>query len=170
MAEGLTRSEALSLLKKHGCPPDVIRHCLAVSDYAVSLAERIRANGHPVDVSFVESSALLHDIGRCNTHGIGHGIVGSEILRDHPRYARVCERHIGAGLTSGEAEELGLPVGDYVPETLEEKIVAHADNLMDGDRVVSLKEALQSLKERLGADHPQVARVAELGEYIRSLL
>ncbi|MGB2582023.1 MAG: tRNA (cytidine(56)-2'-O)-methyltransferase, partial [Thermoplasmata archaeon] len=60
----------------------------------------------------------------------------------------IIERHIGAGILEGEAVALGLPERDYVPETLEEKIVSHADNLIAGDRRVTLKETVADLIRR----------------------
>ena len=44
-------------------------------------------------------------------------------------YARVCERHTGAGLTAKEIAETGMPLPhiDLLPETLEEKLVCYAD-------------------------------------------
>ena len=96
-----------------------------------------------VDLQFLYDAAMLHDIGivKCNApsihcHGklpyIGHGVAGAEILRAEgldERYCRICERHTGSGLTANEIAErdLPLPRQDFVPETLEEKIVCYAD-------------------------------------------
>lgn len=166
----LTREDAISFLHENGCPENVIRHCTCVSSYARKLAVKIRGNGHLVDVSFVEVAGLLHDIGRCRTHDIDHGIEGANILADYPEYARVCERHIGAGLTRKEALEFGLPGKDYIPETLEEKIIAHADNLTVEDRIVTVDEAVINLRKHLGEGHPAMARVKKLAEEIEKLL
>ena len=61
---------------------------------------------------------------------------------------RVISRHIAAGLTHEEAHALGLPEGDYMPETMEEKIVCHADNLVSDDKVTTLQEALEDLNSK----------------------
>jgi len=150
--------------------PEVIKHCEAVSNYAVSLARKIRDRGHKVDVEFIEVAALLHDVGRSKTHGIDHGLAGAKILSDHPGFARVCERHIGAGLTKEEAEELGLPKKDFLPETIEEKIIAHADNMVRGSEAVSLKETTEFFEKRLGKNHPGVERVKKLSDEIKILI
>ena len=44
-------------------------------------------------------------------------------------YARVCERHTGAGLTQQQiiSQHLPLPHEDFLPETLEEQIICYAD-------------------------------------------
>lgn len=165
----LTREDAISILHKNHCPENVIRHCTCVADYSVKLATKIRETGHPVNVSFIEAAAMLHDIGRCKTHSIKHGIEGARILADYPEYARVCERHIGAGLTENEASGLGLPAKDYIPETLEEKIIAHADNVTVEDRIVSVDEALSHLEKHLGVGHPGLERVKALADEINRL-
>ena len=45
------------------------------------------------------------------------------------RYARVCERHTGAGLTLEDilSQNLPLPHRDLQPETIEEKLICYAD-------------------------------------------
>ena len=170
MASGLDREEALRLLIQVECPENVIQHCKAVSYYAVFLAGKIQDAGHDVDVGFIEVAALLHDIGRSKTHSLSHGIEGAKIVSGYPGLARVCERHLFAGLTSFEAKDLGLPEKDFLPETLEEKIIAHADNMMDDTRIRSIDESLPSLGKYLGLDHPAVDRVRKLALYINSLI
>ena len=166
----LSRDDALHLLKDF-CKEDIISHSLAVSGHAKSIAEDIKDKGYDIDVDFVEVAALLHDIGRCRTHGAGHGIEGARILRDIglEKYANVCERHIGAGLTSDDARSLGLPDGNYMPVTLEEKVVAHADNLAIGPRIVEISDAVDELKKKLGENHLAVQRVKELNDFIECL-
>ncbi|MBO7318136.1 MAG: phosphohydrolase, partial [Bacteroidales bacterium] len=65
-------------------------------------------------------------------HYIQHGIIGAQLLRAEglEAHARVCERHIGVGLTANDiiAQNLPLPHCDMLPETLEEKLVCYADN------------------------------------------
>ena len=61
-----------------------------------------------------------------------HVIEGERILKrlGFPREAKIAATHIGAGIPKGEAKGLGLPERDFVPETIEEKIVSYADNLV----------------------------------------
>jgi HD superfamily phosphodiesterase len=61
---------------------------------------------------------------------------------------RIIQRHLGAGLTEKEAELLGFPPGNYMPETLEEKIVTHADNLVDENGVRSVWDASADFERR----------------------
>jgi len=124
-----TPLECLQMLKDQGCSREVMQHCLAVRDVAVTIATLASA-----DVTLVECGALLHDLGRCKTHGITHGIVGAQLAQDLqlPKViVDIIETHLGAGIPREEAKQLGLPEKDYLPITLEQKIVTHADNLID---------------------------------------
>ena len=119
----------VDVLVKAGCAPDVVAHCHAVSQMAVSLAERMTVS---VDRELVRLGGLFHDIGRSRTHDIGHALAGVEIgttLGFSPEVLLIIERHIGAGISASEAVRLGLPGKDYLPLTREEKLVSYADNL-----------------------------------------
>jgi uncharacterized protein (TIGR00295 family) len=136
----------LAILREEGCPRKVLRHVTVVNMVAMAIARRCSA-----DLSLVDAGSMLHDIGRSRTHGPGHVSEGSAIIRERglpEELRRVVSRHIAAGLDAKEAEEMGLPPGDYMPETLEEKIVCHADNLVYDFRIVTLAEALADLKCR----------------------
>jgi uncharacterized protein (TIGR00295 family) len=142
--------EAFSLLKKYGASGSVIDHVKKVREYALEIAAC-----NDCDIELVEAGALLHDIGRSWTHGIDHAVVGAEILRKEgvdERIVRIVERHIGAGLTKEEAVYMGLPPKDYIPETIEEKIVCHADNLIGNKERISIHEAIQTAKEKWSPD------------------
>jgi uncharacterized protein len=166
----LNLEQARQLLELNNVPSNVIEHCLTVSVFAKEIAKKIKKNGHTIDIDFVESAALLHDIGRSKTHDIRHGIVGGKILSKYPRYARVCERHIGGGITKEEAAKLGLPARDYIPKTLEEKVVCYADKLVHGTKKVSLDETLEKFRMRLGKGHPAIGRIKGLDLEIRALI
>lgn len=170
--EEMNREDAVLLLKKVGCSAEVIRHSIAVEKIAVEMAEKIRNNGHQVDVEKVRIGALLHDVGRSKTHEIFHGIAGEKILKDLglEEFARFASCHIGAGIPRREAKKLGLPPKDFLPETLEEKIVAYADKLVAGDRRISLEEALEEFRLKLGPGHPAIKRLEELDAEILRLI
>jgi uncharacterized protein (TIGR00295 family) len=127
-----TREECLELLKEAGCTENVIAHCLAVEDLALRIARLANA-----DMRLVNAGALLHDIGRSRTHGVAHAVEGGNLARKlglDIKVIRIIERHMGAGIVPEEAEKIGLPPGEYIPETLEEKIVAHSDNLVEENK------------------------------------
>ena len=140
MSEIPDAKKCLVLLKKSGCSDEVIRHCIAVRDVAVRIARYAGA-----DVKLVEAGALLHDIGRSRTHSILHAVEGVKIAKQLGlpiSIIKIIECHIGAGLPKEEAALLGLPAKDYIPETLEEKIVSHADNLTDGDKRQKIEDKI----------------------------
>lgn len=168
----LSKEEALLLLREVGCSPEVILHSDAVAEESLKIARRIIANGHQVDLKRVEIGALLHDIGRSRTHGIRHGIEGGQILREKglEDFTGFAENHLGAGINAEEAMKIGLPKGDYLPASLEEKIVTYADNLLKSHEVMSYPEALNELREELGPKHPGVQRFEELHKEIQKLM
>ena len=108
---------------------------------------------------------MLHDIGifKCDAAGIQcfgtepyicHGRIGAELLRSEgfPRHARVCERHTGAGITKAQiiAQNLPLPQQDFLPETMEEKVICYADKFFSKthlDREKTIEQAEKSLSK-----------------------
>ncbi|WNY28646.1 hypothetical protein MmiEs2_08460 [Methanimicrococcus stummii] len=164
----ISREEALQILKDEGCDEKVIRHCITVSDKAVEVAKKNIEIGRDVDISLVEIGGLLHDLGRAKTHDMTHAIVGVKLAKKHDVEESVLEiikRHIGAGVTKEEAAALGLPDDDYIPRTLEEKIVAHADNLVKGTKVITLEKRNELLEEN-GADEDIIKRINDLAREI----
>jgi uncharacterized protein (TIGR00295 family) len=138
--------QCFEILKAEGCSPRVIRHVCTVNVVAMIIASRINA-----DRELVNAGSLLHDVGRSRTHGVRHVSEGVAIARarDLPEpLVRVISRHIAAGFTKDEAKAMGLPEGEYMPVTIEEKIVCHADNLVSDDKVTALQDALDDLNSK----------------------
>ena len=135
----------------------LLTHSRQVADRALAILAM-----HPewvesceVDPVFVEEAAMLHDIGVvfCDApkicckgkHAyIEHGYLGAEILRQEglPKHASVAERHTGTGITMEQivCEQLPIPLQDYVPRSLEERLICYADKFYS--------------KTRLGEDKP----------------
>jgi len=160
-------------LRRSGCTADVIRHCKAVMNLALEIAERCKEKGIDVDINLVKVGALLHDIGRSKTHSVDHAVVGAEIARSlelPPQIVSIIERHIGAGITADEAEKLGWPSGSYMPQTIEERIVAYADKLIESSRRVPINRTIQDFENKLGSNHPAVGRLKKLHEEMSGLL
>lgn len=135
------REFALDLLKILKIPLSVRRHSEKVADKAIEIAQKIKKV--KVDMNLIEIGALLHDIGRTKTHGFKHALIGGKILKQRGlsvKLARICETHILGGLDKEDAKKVGLPERDYLPSTLEEKIICLADKHMAGTREVSIQE------------------------------
>ena len=127
----------------------LLKHSMQVRDKALAILDNCQEETRVrIDRETVVIGALLHDIGirECDApsiecHGkqnyIAHGTIGAEMLRrygseqgmDLEAFARICERHTGSGLTAKEIRQQCLPIPeqDYLPETLEEKLVCLAD-------------------------------------------
>ncbi len=161
------------IYEKLNCDKKIFEHCKEVAKLASEIAEKISRNGIKLDKKAIIFGAFLHDIGRCKTHGIEHGIVGAEIAKKlgiDEKIVRIIERHIGAGIDRNEAKKLGLPEKDYIPECLEEKIVAYADKLLYGVKRITFEEALSRFKKMLGENHSSIKRLVELHREIESLM
>lgn len=153
----------IELLEKENTPENVIEHCKAVCRKAMKIA----ANFDDADTELIRKGALLHDIGRSKTHGITHAIEGVEIARKYgysQDVLNIIERHIGAGITAEEAVKLGLPEKSYVPETLEEKIVAHADNLISGTKEVDIDFVIKKWQRTIEDSKDNIDRLKKLDD------
>ena len=160
----ISREEALHILREEGCEEKVIQHCIVVADEAVRVALKNKEAGRDVDVSLVEIGGLLHDLGRAQTHGMDHAVVGVKLAKKYGIEQPVLEiikKHIGAGITPEEADFFDLPADDYMPRTWEEKIVAHADNMVKGRTVITLEKRNKILKEN-GAGKEIRKRIKDL--------
>jgi uncharacterized protein len=153
---------AKSLLEQAGCSKKVINHCVAVADFAVEIAEACRKKGLKVNVELVRIGALLHDVGRAKTHGVDHGVVGGQIAREFKlsdELVFIVERHVGSGITEREAKRLRLPVKSYVPKSLEERIVAYADKLIEGSRRLPVEVVVEKFRRDKNIPEAAVERL-----------
>jgi uncharacterized protein len=165
--------EALELLTQSGCSPQVIKHCKTVASIAMQIAKACQKRGLNVDVRLVRVGALLHDIGRSKTHSVNHVIVGAEIARSLglPKpIVSIIERHAGSGISKEEATKLGWPIKNYIPQTLEEKIVTYADKLVEGGRKAPIEQTIKKLSSELGETHPSIGRMRELHKEFLQLI
>lgn len=172
----MKEEDAIALLESAGCSKDVIEHCKTVAAYAREIAINIsksgKMKGHMIDIDAVYLGAMLHDIGRSKTHGIGHAVAGAEIAVENgleDKIVRIIERHIGAGIPREEAIALGLPDMDYIPVTLEEKIVAYADNLVFDKKVGTIDELVLNLRNKK-LDDKIILRFLELNSEIGAMM
>ena len=137
-----SRGVADYALECAGNHPEILLDDASFAPHCVTKAERLQ---------FIETAAMLHDVGivRCDAAGIQcfgtepyicHGRLGAAMLRDYAAdngieakemepFARVCERHTGAGLTAEDirSQNLPLPTADFLPETMVEKLICYAD-------------------------------------------
>ena len=151
----------LKILKQEETPENVIEHSKAVYKKAMV----IEANFKNADKDLIKKGALLHDIGRSKTHGISHAVEGAKIVKQYgypEEVQNIVERHIGAGITEEESVKLGLPKKSYIPQTIEEKIVAHADNLLSGTKDVDIDFDIAKWKRKIDKPEENIKRLIEL--------
>ena len=158
-----SNSKAFKILVEHG---------KQVANKALEAAEKV-PDLKP-DLDFIETAAMLHDIGIFLTHTpqfgcfgkhpyICHGILGSELLRKkgYPELALVCERHVGVGISIEDIQRhhLPLPERHLIPTSIEEQIVCYADKFFSKNgngrsAEKSIAEIIDSLR-RYGPDKVQ---------------
>lgn len=155
--------QAMALHKKYGSNERTIAHCRTCADISRLLCERAAAEGRTVDVEAATAGALLHDIGRSRTQLVDHGYVGAGILEEEGVDGVVVEivrRHVGAGISPEEAATLGFPRGDYIPETIEQKVVCFADKMLDGDRARPFEQEVKRFVKK-GHDVRRLMRLKQ---------
>jgi len=146
----LSRDESIDLLAEYGKGTAWTKHCLAVADSASRLGHVLKSR-YSIDQHYLWSAALLHDIGRCVTHDpVMHGVEGYNLLLKlgHEAEAFVCASHILFGLEAAEAMQFGLPAHDFIPRTIEERIVTLVDLMIEGDQPTTLDRRFSSLRKR----------------------
>lgn len=146
----LSRDASMRLLAEYGKRAAWVKHCIAVADLASRLGYALESR-YAIDWHYLCSAALLHDIGRCVTHDpIMHGVEGHNLLMKlgHEEEAFVCASHILFGLDSLEAAQFGLPAHDFIPRTIEERLVPLVDFMIEGDQPTTLDHRFSSLRKR----------------------
>lgn len=143
-----------------------MRHCRSVANLALDIARRKGLGLFPADI---EAAAMLHDIGIVRTdapgihcHGsepyLAHGRIGADLLRAEgapEEYARVAERHTGAGLTPEDVARMSPmlpPDRSYMPQTLLERLVCYADKFYSksGDMKIKPLERVRASLAKFG--------------------
>lgn len=174
-------TDCIRYLVEAGCKARVVIHCCTVRAVTDAICDGIK----DADRDLAVAGALLHDIGRSVDHSIMHAYNGSCIVRDlglPESLVDIVRKHTGAGLDEEDVKDLGLPAEDYMPSTLEEKIVAHADNMVSDNRVVPHTYSVYKLSskglyrgaERIELLHRELSQlygkdldmiIDEIGEY-----
>lgn len=144
-------------------------HSRQVADRALQIAH---AKHLDLDDATVEAAAMLHDVGICLTdapsidchgteHYLAHGVLGARLLRAEgfpEEIARVAERHTGAGIDADDIAEFNLPIppGNYMPETLLERLVCYADKFFSKNADMKEK-SLERVRASMSKLSPKTA-------------
>jgi len=98
-------------------------------------------------------------------------VIGADIARSlglPEPVLSIIKRHVGGGITASEARRLGWPVGVYIPQTLEEKIVCYSDKLIEGSQRIPFQKTLKSFSNDLPA--PAIKRIQRLHDEMTKLI
>jgi uncharacterized protein len=166
-------TECLHILLENSVPFPVISHLVLTTQTAVRLSSILKDKNIEVNCDLVIAGAMLHDLGRCSSHDIDHGIIGGNMLNkmNFPiELVRVVENHLFAGITAQEAKNLNLPFKDYIPITIEEKIVAYSDNISKKQPLLTTEQVSERLSRYLHENHPIIKRIQVLHNEMDLLL
>jgi uncharacterized protein len=133
----------------------------------------LKSKNHSIDCNLILAGAMLHDIGRSQSHNLDHGIIGAKLLKKEglpERMISIVENHIFAGISKEETSEFDLPWKDFLPKSLEEKIVAYADNISKRKDILGTNQVIKRYSRHLNELHPIIQRVWVLHAEIESLI
>lgn len=141
----------------------LLMHSTQVAALALEIA---RSNKLPITADDIITAAMLHDIGIIGTdapaigchgtaHYLQHGDIGADMIRacapEMETFARVAERHTGAGITDSDIAENQLPLSArcHLPQTPLERLICYADKFYSKSasmRRKTAEEARRSLR------------------------
>ncbi|MEM3403653.1 MAG: HDIG domain-containing protein [Nitrososphaeria archaeon] len=174
-------SDGIEELKKHGCNRYIIDHCILVTKISQRIVNALERSGIKVNDIEVIKGSILHDIGRSKEHSVRHGFLGGEILRKggyDEAIVKIVERHVGGGISKLDATKFGMPERDFIPSTLEEKIVCIADKYVEDNQIKPLSVTLEKFESMLGKGNETNLRILQfkreiensMGKSIESLI
>lgn len=158
----------------------LLTHSVAVARKALEIIDKKNLY-NLLDCEFVENAAMLHDIGIIKTHApsihcegnlpyLCHGIAGREILDGlglPEKYGLVCERHTGSGISKQDIikNNLPLPRRDFLPVSLEEKLICYADKFFSKSTDPTLEKDINTVRNSMMKfGEPALMRFDELYE------
>ena len=138
------------LMEKYGASQEIVEHGKQVAALALKIArlmslsiERREPVSGEIDVALLESSCMLHDIGRTSPR---HARVGMEILlrEGYPMAAELVGGHM----------DLPYPAqGGHAPVVSEMELLYLADKLCRRGNVVMPEDTLRALESRFSDNH-----------------
>ncbi len=145
-------------------PSHIVRHCIAVRDAAVVMAEALNQKGLNLDIGLVRASGMLHDSLRMEPK---HGEAGAQLLLNYgyPDVADIILDHM--------TYVHPLPVESIT----ERDLICLADKLCQEDRHVTLEERFEPVRVRWKDDPEALAAISSkidaayaVMDYIESII
>ncbi|MGV9199662.1 MAG: HDIG domain-containing metalloprotein [Promethearchaeia archaeon] len=172
-----SKRTALKLLRKYHIKISIRHHSIEVANTAQELMAKIKnIEKLKINRDLVIIGALLHDIGRSRTHTLKHAYLGGKIVKSlgySKKLARICETHVLGGLDKKDAEKANLPSKNFLPETIEEKLVCLADKMTMGKNRVTIEERFKYWFSKYGKSELLLEsknRVEKIEQEIKTLM
>src|SRR3989344_7850587 len=133
-----TREECIRLLKLNNVPDNIIAHTKKVCEFSLKVCGELEERGIKVNKDLVAAAALLHDIKKLDSGE--HEIEGAKYIESlgYPEVAVLIKKH---GLRHSHEE-------GFKPETWEEKIIFYSDKRVKNDKVVTVDDRFEYIKQR----------------------
>jgi broad specificity phosphatase PhoE len=143
-----TPEECDALWRDSGTPENVRRHCIAVRDIALSMADKFSKKGYCLNTELLSVGAELHDLYRTQK---AHGHVCAETMRQlgYLKLAHIIDVHHG-GIDTGCLDEA--------------TILYLADKYVDNEMVVTIDERFQKSSRKLTTSEAKAAHAARYNE------
>jgi len=133
-----TKEECIVLLRKNNVPDNIIAHTKKVCEFSLKVCDILEERGIKVNRNIVAAAALLHDIKKLEPGE--HEIEGAKLIESfgYPEVAVLIKKH---GLKHSFKDE-------FMPKTWEEKIIFYSDKRVKNDKIVSVDERFEYIKQR----------------------
>lgn len=135
------------IIERIQTPSHVVRHCVAVADTGVAIAEALNKHGKNLSIPLVRAAGLLHDVLRVEKK---HWEAGARLVLDYgyPEVADIVDAHM-----------------NYIPavpvyDVDEKSIICLSDKLRQEETLVTLQERLEPVKIRW-KDNPEALQIIE---------
>ncbi len=163
-----TEKQCLDLFAEYKVPKNILTHCLKVREVSVFLAEELNKVGVSVNVAYVDSLALLHDIFKAVSMDElkpnkfhSYQFSEEEIAmwkKLKEKYGSMTEGDVSYDILKYEFPEIALSlkrIGTPTTEDFplwEEMIVKYADIRVFKEDIVSAEERIAYVRERYPCD------------------
>ena len=127
------------ILDRQGTPAHIIKHCEAVTETALLIANELNDHGLFLSIPLIRASGTLHDVLRMKPD---HARVGAELMLDYgyPEVADIIKDHMDY--------QHPLPVYDIT----EKDIICLSDKFRQEDKLVTLEQRLAPVLMRFKDD------------------
>jgi len=150
------RKLCLELLENYGTPGHVVNHCIAVTETALRIAKALNAMGNSLDLSMLESAALLHDVARAEDN---HSLRGAEFV-ESLGYCEIADLIRSHMTYSTDPKKI---------EISELDILCLADRMVKENTYVGIEERMDYILEKCKNDPVATERIKLRRDEIRQL-